>query len=713
MYVSSYLCLRDPESKSTGFPVVSSLRSVMMDSISTNRFELFLTAYMMAICTTIESSAGNNSNQLTEKEIAEQFRKSQPWLETAETAGSKTIFYQQVVEQHDLLKAIDSVQLDSLRKKCLILKEELSSDPKMDYWQFLRAKFEDRLKHLVANSAIEMLTLIFDESNCLTKSFLRSSDVSFYRVVRRSFVTVLNDLPVVAVFADTSSTIVDYFINEREADSSNRLVTDKKVQPFVDVFFIDHVAQFGKKSLVKYVNKLRSYASVSEQNRTTVSLCDFIRQRDPYESIYLYGRPLWISYTNDQDVLKWAQSKLIRHTFGTDGELVKEKEEPTQLEYGKKLTDRSLAIIASRTTLFNGFSVTNSRLACNLVNSYMATLCHISDDGSQLDFRYVSEPILAEAGAKLMRKWPFQMESLVKRLVEATSAATPIIKNTGEIGELVVEFILLAAKDSADFLKGEQAASSPVTVREFLVALVGEENYKTHFRVSDDFSKGLVAFNHFRKMFMGDLSRSSIVMDFLGRCAAGKLPTNFAIVDLFIPVVLPDNEISFIFIQVKNQADSGKGQRACFKKNLLRMTARGVAEANVFEPSSGREGTSEFDQLVPDEYLSILMSIGAETKSGRVNFQSLLVDSNQRVVTEKSEPATSNHVLIYGLDNALYPNLEALDALKKLAKSSRDAVSNRIGSDESYRSLMTGSGFISQVDSAYQQLWKDAAKQSP
>ena len=125
---------------------------------------------------------------------------------------------------------------------------------------------------------------------------------------------------------------------------------------------------------------------------------------------------------------------------------------------------------------------------------------------------------------------------------------TTNLDSTGAIGEIVAEIILLKAFDVISHnLK-------PITVRLFLKSLVGEENLKIIENCLNDHSylfNGLVCFNHFIKKF-DDLTYSHAIRDFIGRAAAGQFKDKHVSYDLFIPILLENDELSYIFVQVKN-----------------------------------------------------------------------------------------------------------------------------------------------------------------
>ena len=734
-HVTTYMCLRDPALPGGGFPLPSNLCGPMMKSLEDDKFEIFLAAYLLTIFERLNSIIEARQGDVTTAEqIAQEFSKTQPWLKTAtnETSGETADqdaqianFDAQVEELYHQIN--EKLVLEGLREQrttypyndptVKVGKHEPRDDPESPYWKHLRDMFAPILEQVLSKTNDKILTLVFDESNCLTRIHMATNEkVAYLRMMRRSFATVLRGQPIVTVFADTSSTIAKYYIKANEVTPSEREGVYQKVKPFVDVFFIDHIPHSDQstakspkeesRSLAGYVQRLHEFAkgALSLPNRLNPGeqpnpdLYDFIRRRNPRESIFLFGRPLWISNSGNPTVLNLARAKLIN------------EEAPGRL--GKMLLHQSLAIIGSRTTLFDNYTLTNSATAAELVQSHMATLCSISNDGSQLYFRYVSEPILAEAAATLMQPVdsPFHLEDLVKKLHEATSATPPAIKYTGAVGELVAELILLAAqdlavKDSSDKLDLVESPSKPITVKQFLEALVGKDNFKEKIRLNQLVSDGLVSFTHFRKLITKEkrIKRSTMLTDFIGRCAAGRFPQNFPFADLFIPVVLKDGRVTCILIQVKNQKDTfnekvQKDVRASFRKKLECLTAANVLQEETSpgaDPNDVQKAANSQCSADGGDYVSILMSFGTDQKS---SFQ--------------KQPG--NHVLIYGLDELVYPNLtsQAIEDLKKLAKSSREVSLASICDANSYESLSTGTSRDRLLQTTYQRIWGETPTQS-
>ena len=68
----------------------------------------------------------------------------------------------------------------------------------------------------------------------------------------------------------------------------------------------------------------------------------------------------------------------------------------------------------------------------------------------------------------------------------------------------------------------------------------------------------MICFTHFIQK-LDDLKDQDIIPDFIGRCAAGQFKKNYEGSDLFIPVVMKDNQISYIIIQIKNRKEIDQG----------------------------------------------------------------------------------------------------------------------------------------------------------
>lgn len=126
-------------------------------------------------------------------------------------------------------------------------------------------------------------------------------------------------------------------------------------------------------------------------------LFTFIIKLDLLRTIYCYGRLLWSSLNEAFlevtkksyfEILNLAKVKLIMANNWQDKFLDK--------------PNASLAILASCTNILNTVVTINQNLISNLIARYMATLFNTNPSCSVLSFRYVSEPILAEAACHFM-----------------------------------------------------------------------------------------------------------------------------------------------------------------------------------------------------------------------------------------------------------------------------------------------------------------------
>ena len=86
------------------------------------------------------------------------------------------------------------------------------------------------------------------------------------------------------------------------------------------------------------------------------------------------------------------------------------------------------------------------------------------------------------------------------------------------------------------------------TGRSFLTKLLGNDN----FDISNDILDGIVYFNQFIER-LEKFSCYDAVNHLIARGAAGKFKRFQKAYDLFIPIVLTNNEITYMLIQIKKQ----------------------------------------------------------------------------------------------------------------------------------------------------------------
>lgn len=131
---------------------------------------------------------------------------------------------------------------------------------------------------------------------------------------------------------------------------------------------------------------------------------------------------------------------------------------------------------------------------------------------------------------------------------------------TGGLGEIISQLILLraydkAALDNQNKIKQNKYYTNTVTVKDFLKQLFGSEIENIN-KINDDILSGLVSFNHFIKRIGSESNKTLdydvILRKFVARCAAGHFENQHEGIDFFIPIVLKNNEISYLLVQTKN-----------------------------------------------------------------------------------------------------------------------------------------------------------------
>jgi hypothetical protein len=298
---------------------------------------------------------------------------------------------------------------------------------------------------------------------------------------------------------------------------------------------IDILADLGYITELK--DFVKNYNQINNSNKVKMSkgIFNYVNdlKRDRIMTLFTLGRPLWAAINEKSNIIDIAKQKLI-----------------TASSWNKCRNQESaaLAILAARTNLFSSRVVLNYERASILVASHCATLYNINELNDSLKFRYVSEPILAEAAAQIMNETNAFAEIL--NIFDKVIKKAPTITDTGMIGELVAQIILLAAKDKAAFdkynghpnLEFKKALNSlPITVEEFFIALLGRENYKKKFpkkmmQITSstnvlELKKAILSFSHISQKF-DVMQKTGLFLDFLGRNAAGAFKKNFPLYDV-------------------------------------------------------------------------------------------------------------------------------------------------------------------------------------
>jgi hypothetical protein len=279
-----------------------------------------------------------------------------------------------------------------------------------------------------------------------------------------------------------------------------------------------------------------------------------------------------------------------------------------------------------------------------------------------IEFRYFSEPILAEAAGQIVMENKVKID-VIDRLSNYISKMSLGI--TGSIGEIVSELVLLFAFDAAVQYKRTKARSNTkfmylsqaITVEEFLITLVGKNNYKNEMseHIDQALKNGIVSFTHFIKR-LDKLTLPDVIKYFIGRCAACQFKDRTTDLDLCIPVVLEDDSITYIFIQVKNQTST------ISDSDVIQMRA----PAELFK-----------DNQINYKYLSILMSL-AEPEVEVINKSKPTLIKVVDCKYGTTGQHTVKHFKLIGLNKTIYPFLDekVLDALRNLVNCDRKYLEN-------------------------------------
>jgi hypothetical protein len=212
----------------------------------------------------------------------------------------------------------------------------------------------------------------------------------------------------------------------------------------------------------------------------------------------------------------------------------------------------------------------------------MADNYYINDDRSKVFIGYLSEPILAEASARILNLMGDEYRPKV--IDHISNAMCEGIINQGDNGELAAEIILLRAMDKACdevFKKNPQSNikyGAMVPLKDFLCKLIGFEKYNEIYEYYKDASRlgqekidllvnGKICFNHFieeSKSLEGNETaedRKKRLIRFAMRFGAMRCRRIHKLTDFEIPVFIGENlnEITYVLIQVKCTVDADIG----------------------------------------------------------------------------------------------------------------------------------------------------------
>ncbi|CAG8852198.1 13669_t:CDS:1, partial [Gigaspora margarita] len=219
--------------------------------------------------------------------------------------------------------------------------------------------------------------------------------------------------------------------------------------------------------------------------------------------------------------------------------------------------------------------VPQSKYASHLVAGYMHLCLNISDDREYVITSMPTEPVLAEASARIMNDPNVRLTELINQL---SSAHKKGVVEAGYRGELTARLLLLKAWDNCIQKKypGSRDVGNDysrfMTINEFLKSLLADEVYKKiedrlNKRVNftgTKFGEAYIKFTHFINVTYTPKRKN--LGNALIRGVAFSCKRNQRGVDIIIPIYvgtldekLKEDRISYILIQVKNWSTDNKG----------------------------------------------------------------------------------------------------------------------------------------------------------
>jgi hypothetical protein len=253
--------------------------------------------------------------------------------------------------------------------------------------------------------------------------------------------------------------------------------------------------------------------------------------------MFRQGRPLWASGPfklpqQGQELIQYALEKLNAGLAGNVSS-----------------PNTCIAALSVRLSLT---ILPTAALTFDLVANHMATLLAVDLERRFALITYPSEPILAEAAARIWNNDRWLERIALPILVHQRRLG---VVSPGDAGEVLARLLLLMAMDFCirvlwKYQPTDQLLfSSPVKVQAFLTALSTMDGVESEFKNDSR----VVSFTHFVPL---DKSPTRAVLRRLAsRCAAAIFPINHRGADLIIPLLDGGDVTSYILVQVKNYQD--------------------------------------------------------------------------------------------------------------------------------------------------------------
>jgi hypothetical protein len=264
-HITLFTCMRN--SNTNGYPSRSYTADILNNAITQGTTINFLISYIQTTLDFIdemrEKKQFKNKN---EQDFASSFRFCQQWVNCDENGLLKSLQYEFI---EALNKNISNININksNLNEKINDLRMKISTTLKFD------------------GKTVSALTFVIDEAHYLIEKTEIDSRSQF-RHLRQCIRTHLTDIKIVFVLTSTCSSIFDFHVGKNNLSPSDRISEKKAYPPFCELNLCNQLRPDD------YEAKLINYCQV--KNRS--DLYDFIYDRDPFETIFYYGRPLWASY---------------------------------------------------------------------------------------------------------------------------------------------------------------------------------------------------------------------------------------------------------------------------------------------------------------------------------------------------------------------------------------------------------------------------------
>ena len=409
-----------------------------------------------------------------------------------------------------------------------------------------------------------IITLAFDEASILARD-IPSIDQGLalpLRIIRRAaklYPTSNNCLAF--ILSGTSSKLANFVVSYKfEASSRESINSFRLFPPFVMKFQDSYVTNYTQTLM------------------TDQSLFQKILDRPNDHNFYFLGRPLWgaemeISNQPISSIVDLAKSKLSGPADGYGW-------------FGVLLVRIAIQVNPV------------SRVVDDLVAVNMAALQAFNHEENALLISYVSEPILALAASKLLEK-PVddRTPSFRHNVFRSLSSVRKFeMADVGSRGEYVFQLICM---DYVDIITGHNPVH-PILLQQFILHVFGEETLKMINHSKTNIDKCLLSLLQF-KYFEYQLDLSSLKIALIRGLGIVSKTYNRGF-DICIPFIYPNNEVSGLFIEVKNCESRFSDPKKISNFNLAvsRITKNSIKI--LVNLRRGRRITSEFPtcSIIPD-----------------------------------------------------------------------------------------------------------------